>query len=812
VDADALSLTVGEGVSGILEYDATAARTLTVSTNVTIAAGGIFRSATTGTETGHQLSVGGNLTNNGTLNFSTNGNTAGAVIIFIGAANASFNGTGTTTDVLAITIDKGVDPTSILELSTDAFTFQGSNITGTDVPSFLDVLNGTFKISGTFTMNNCLFTGAGAYTIPETGGVWLNNPNFTVEARSGTANVDGLLQVDAGTYNIGTAQGHRLGYIAGTVVNINGGTVNVASRMSPTSTFGITYTQTGGTINLNTVANTSTVRASFDIVDNDNSTFTMSGGTIALQNASTTGSGPRDYSNFATNVNITGGTLQVGNALSGSAQTYFLSGSAPGLVIDNTVAGHTVKLFDNLIVAGNTTINPSTTLTLDDGATGFVFTQQGTTFTNAGTLDGTVAASRLLFAGTAAQSYGGDGILTSPIASLQFNNASGVSITNTIASDITTNLLLMTAGDIIAGVSTITVGTSDVSVGAVIYVSGTIVGKLKRWIGTTTGLRNFRIGIPGSTRTAGIDFTTAVTTGGTLTAEWISVPGGSNGMPLTDGAITVTKTSFDGYWSVVAGDGLSGGIYDGTFTATDITDVTDFSQLVLVKRADNVSPWTLDGTHVTTTGSNTTPVLSRTGMSGFSEFGIGGSITSLPITIQYFKGSKQNSGNLLEWKVTCTNSPSATMLLERSADGRIFYPVHSITATALRCLQPFNYTDGSPKAGINYYRLKTVDIDGRGTNSNILAILNKEKGFDIVSVMPNPVKDIAVLSVASATASKMEIVITDISGKQVSKQTVSLIAGSNQVPLDFKNLSNGAYQVTGYTLDGQAKTLQFIKN
>jgi hypothetical protein len=152
------------------------------------------------------------------------------------------------------------------------------------------------------------------------------------------------------------------------------------------------------------------------------------------------------------------------------------------------------------------------------------------------------------------------------------------------------------------------------------------------------------------------------------------------------------------------------------------------------------------------------------------------------------------------------------MLLERSADGRIFYPVHSITATALRCLQPFNYTDGSPKAGINYYRLKTVDIDGRGTNSNILAILNKEKGFDIVSVMPNPVKDIAVLSVASATASKMEIVITDISGKQVSKQTVSLIAGSNQVPLDFKNLSNGAYQVTGYTLDGQAKTLQFIKN
>src|ERR1035437_5807610 len=64
------SLTVGQGSSGILQYEATTARTVTTNGNVIIAPGGAFKSASSGSVTTHSLVVGGDLINNGTLNFS----------------------------------------------------------------------------------------------------------------------------------------------------------------------------------------------------------------------------------------------------------------------------------------------------------------------------------------------------------------------------------------------------------------------------------------------------------------------------------------------------------------------------------------------------------------------------------------------------------------------------------------------------------------------------------------------------------------------------------------------------------------------
>ena len=124
--------------------------------------------------------------------------------------------------------------------------------------------------------------------------------------------------------------------------------------------------------------------------------------------------------------------------------------------------------------------------------------------------------------------------------------------------------------------------------------------------------------------------------------------------------------------------------------------------------------WTLDGTHVTTTGSNALHTLSRTGMAGFSEFAISGILNvSLPINLNYLNGFKQNGVHNLVWKVTCTNNPSVTMSLERSADNRTFTGITTITADALRCEQPFSFTDNSPLKGTNYYRLKMTDANGK---------------------------------------------------------------------------------------------------
>ncbi|RYF87816.1 MAG: T9SS type A sorting domain-containing protein, partial [Chitinophagaceae bacterium] len=193
------------------------------------------------------------------------------------------------------------------------------------------------------------------------------------------------------------------------------------------------------------------------------------------------------------------------------------------------------------------------------------------------------------------------------------------------------------------------------------------------------------------------------------------------------------------------------------------------------------------------------------------NFNIGVTGAALPISIEYFKGTKQSNGHLLDWKVTCYNTPTVTMVLERSADGRNFKPLNSQTETSLRCLQPFSFMDAAPLAGINYYRLKSMDIDGKVTYSTIVALLNKDKGFELVSLVPNPVRTDAVLSITSANRSIIEIVVSDLSGKQLNKQRVNLISGNNLLPLNVRNLPAGTYQVSGLTADGVSRTLRFVK-
>jgi hypothetical protein len=69
----------------------------------------------------------------------------------------------------------------------------------------------------------------------------------------------------------------------------------------------------------------------------------------------------------------------------------------------------------------------------------------------------------------------------------------------------------------------------------------------------------------------------------------------------------------------------------------------------------------------------------------------------------------------------------------------------------------------------------------------------------------------AVLNVTAAQKTKMDIVITDISGRQVQKIAYNLIAGSNQFTVNLANLSAGTYQMKGYTMDGVSKTIRFVK-
>jgi len=182
-----------------------------------------------------------------------------------------------------------------------------------------------------------------------------------------------------------------------------------------------------------------------------------------------------------------------------------------------------------------------------------------------------------------------------------------------------------------------------------------------------------------------------------------------------------------------------------------------------------------------------------------------------PVSVNYFTGVKQDTDHLLKWKLTCNSSPSVTMVLERSTNGINYTTVFTEQSTALRCQQPFNYTDDQPATGVNYYRLKLTDANGRISYSTVIALINAVAGINIQDIAPNPITANSFnLKISAAKVQQAQLVIADLKGRVVQKNAVRLFAGVNMIPVNAAGFARGSYQLYIQTIDGQTKIQRFV--
>jgi hypothetical protein len=416
--AVALSVTVGSvgslaeqekgaapegGAPGVLRFGETGAFSLTVTNDVTIGANDAFTTGG-GNANQHVLTVGGNLTNNGTLDFSTNNNSASAGIVFTGNSSNTFGGTGPVTDIRSITISKGPSNANVLELSVANFTVVGS---ATDTPDsgYLYLGEGTFKISGTFSGNHRTFANPG-YQINPAAGIWLNNPNYTITAQdSPSVRVFGLLRMSAGTYNVGSLVDQSLQFNQGSNVIIEGGSINTSGKFEKQSNgqFPFRYNQTGGTVTVCTVPNFSAFCGGYSIagVVSMSDNVSLTGGTIVVQNAGGFlfgGTGGITLDNYDV-------TVRFGNSQTAQAGIFGAAGHLPNLILDTTAGGHTLAVGSSAIMKVRSVIIGSGG-TLD--LTSSMLQLTGESFVNNGHITSTQNTSGLAFAGPNAV-YSGSG-------------------------------------------------------------------------------------------------------------------------------------------------------------------------------------------------------------------------------------------------------------------------------------------------------------------------------------------------------------------------------------------------------------------
>lgn len=136
-------------------------------------------------------------------------------------------------------------------------------------------------------------------------------------------------------------------------------------------------------------------------------------------------------------------------------------------------------------------------------------------------------------------------------------------------------------------------------------------------------------------------------------------------------------------------------------------------------------------------------------------FEIYGAGTPLPIELASFRVEAAGHTHVLDW--ACVSEINTAYFdIERSANGRDFKSIGRTNAAGTtEATTNYHFVDAQPLQGMNYYRLKQVDRDGKYAFSKVLSIQNS--GAAEIRVYPNPAMQELHVSGLSETPQKYSI-------------------------------------------------------
>jgi hypothetical protein len=466
-----------------------------------------------------------------------------------------------------------------------------------------------------------------------------------------------------------------------------------------------------------------------------------------------------------------------------------------------------VVLADNIDVKGNFLTNNNTSILNTAGRRvrvggNFTNARGNTTFSNTGT------AGNLTFNGTGAQSYT-QGSLQLDLNFVTMNKPSGVLTLNSnmfIKSN--TGTLTLTSGVITTNANRVDVSNNAPTAVTAGNTSSYVNGNLYRAI-NGTGSYDFPVGTASLYERANVTFT-AATSIPQLRARFDPWSGAPNtlGLPDCSGTATYNIPSQNmGIWTITASSSPNSGTYDITLYSTGATNTAGAVGWTVEKANNSSSPWGLNGVCAFSTVS----VIRRTGLSGFSVFGVAQSTTPLPIELTNFQGYRENNINFLQW-TTASEINSDYFAIERSRNGVDFEVIEEIKAQG-NSNKPVVYrtSDVGQFNSINYYRLNAFDLDGSNEYSKIISISSEiSSDLKISDVYPNPGQDDLNFNYSVSRETDLQIRLVDNSGR-IMFQTVSQVDGNGVYSISTSEYSKGFYLLQISTDDGYQEVYRWIK-
>jgi hypothetical protein len=175
-------------------------------------------------------------------------------------------------------------------------------------------------------------------------------------------------------------------------------------------------------------------------------------------------------------------------------------------------------------------------------------------------------------------------------------------------------------------------------------------------------------------------------------------------------------------------------------------------------------------------------------ITGITAIGIGSISTPLPVRFSNFAVTKEGCTAVISWSTTMEQN-NDRFEVERSLDGRTFSKIGTVQSQGNSSeQQTYSYVDEHPVQGLNYYRIRQIDLDGKNTSTEV-----KSQSFDCqrgqIKVYPTVTEGTVYVSMPTGYE-QAKITMVDISGRQV---TVNVPKDGLVRIVQFPSMAAGTY-------------------
>jgi hypothetical protein len=786
------------------------------------------------------LTVGGNLTMN---EGQTNNGTSRKCSLYVNNGTVTIGG-----DLSYETPSNGSPDQNVITLAgTATINLAGAHSVVSGKGKLQPGTASTFNYNGTTTQSMTFSSDISYYNVNIN-----NTAGVTVSQSVGTGNIAGDFRILSGTFDNG---GYAItGALLKTFEVANGATFKMSGTTGMVTGFTFKIFRDSSTCNYaganQTVSNESYGHLMLSSSGGTSVTKTMPSGSLSTAGnltSSATGTGT-SVAFSALGAMTIGGNVWLGasTTMNGGSYTHTVRGNwtndgtfnaSTGTIsiagtTSQTIGGASTTTFNNLTIANTSAViyatqnfNVSGTMTVNSNA---IFSPYPAIVINSaaaqGTLtgSGTVRVSRITtpatflaqyifttrtltnltldFVGTAAQ-Y----VNVTSTGGLRIANSHGVGLSNSVT---VLSTLTMYSGNLYTQNDTLTLGSAGWSPGTLSRTSGYLVGTFRRWFNALSiSNAEFPLGYSGYSRVINLSFTVAPLSGGTLTASFHSTTPTGQGLPLWDNSFQVKRVLGNGYWTISAGNGLSGGIYSLDLSSEGFNDFDSVEVLRIVKRSNSASDWSAPGTHLLGLGSLLSPLVRRIGLSGFSDFAIGtDGERTLPVELVAFTAAPHGDVIDLEWR-TASETHNAGFDIERGVSDAVgeiawsrigFSAGHGTTSAPQRYLWR-DAVSGLHTPGENrkvHYRLRQVDHDGAFAYSDVVSVelVDPATRPRLIGIFPNPFLGMTAIDYVIPDQEEVRLEICDIFGNVIATLVDGEeAAGAHTMRFDAEGLPAGVY-------------------